>query len=339
MTRDSSFGGQKQTKQNEMKRFITMIVAVCAFFAVSAQNPMVTLSHEGELTFFTNLTALESAYDAAVNGDIIYLSQGDFVINNGDFKIKKRLSIVGNGYDSHILGNIEINMADNGNSVIDAPLFDGVRLDKIYFYNGSTSRDNLATSEIRRCWIRILDYGAMAGNNITYDKCYIEEADFCGSGTVVLKNSKVACARSNGGYLYNVTAMNSNIIVQGYYPGTAISCILKQGYENQPTVYGSSASVINTLLDFKPTSSYLYQHECYYLENASESIFDDKLNCTLNLTESGYLGQDGTIVGVMGGESPFSENPSVPTVDTANSSVEYDSAANKLKVSITVKAD
>ncbi len=314
-----------------------MIVAACAFFAASAQNPMVTLSHNGELSFFTNLTALESAYNAAVSGDTIYLSHGDFVVNGGSFDIKKGLSIIGNGYGSHILGNITISIV-SPNPVVEAPLFDGVRLDKLDFSNASDVNYHvIETAEIRRCWIRNLDNGARAAKNITYDKCYIEDADFNGTNTVILKNSKIKCNYNNG-YLYNVTAMNCNIGLTSHYPLTAISCILKKG-SNSPGVSGSSASIINCLLDFKPTSSSLYQHECYYIEDSSEPIFDDKMNCTLNLTESGYLGQDGNIVGIMGGENHFSENPSVPSVDTDNSSVEYDAENNKLKVSITVKAD
>ncbi|MDE6632048.1 MAG: hypothetical protein K2K23_03530 [Muribaculaceae bacterium] len=318
-----------------MKRFLTMIVAVCAFFAASAQNPMVTLSHNGELSFFTNLTALESAYSAAEHGDTIYLSQGDFVVNGGSFKISKDISIVGNGYGSHILGDITVNISKQY-VVGDAPLFDGVRLDKLTFSAMGTSTPE--TAEIRRCWIRNLDDGACAANNMTFDKCYIGSADFFGGGTVFLKNSKVSCSSSNT-LLNHTTAINCNINVTDYYPLTAISCILQKGGSSNPSVNGSSASIINCLLDFKPSSSSLYEHECYYIEDASESILDDKMNCTLNLTESGYLGQDGTVVGIQGGEYPFSENPSVPTVDTANSSVEYDSSANKLKVNITVKAD
>ena len=313
-----------------------MIVAVCAFFAASAQNPMVTLSHNGELSFFTNLTALESAYSAAENGDTIYLSQGEFIVNSGSLKISKDLSIVGSGYGSHILGDITVSIS-NQNEVSDMPLFDGVRLDKLTF--SFMSSNTPKTTEIRRCWIRTLEGGANAAYNMAYDKCYIENAEFNGHNdfSVLLKNSKVWCNAYS--YLYRTTALNCNINVTNYYPSTAISCILGKGESSDPSVNGSSASVINCLLDFKPTSSALYQHECYYVENPYESIFDDKMNCTLNLTESGYLGQDGTEVGIMGGEYPFSENPSVPTVDTANSSVEYDSSANKLKVNITVKAD
>ena len=313
-----------------------MIVAVCAFFAVSAENPMVTLSHNGELSFFSNLTALESAYSAAENGDTIYLSQGDFVVNGGGLKITKDLSFVGNGYGSHILGDITVSISDQ-NEVGDLPLFDGVRLDKLTF--SFMSNNTPKTAEIRRCWIRTLDGGAYAAYNMEYDKCYIEDAQFSGHSNfnVLLKNSKVCC--NSYSELYRTTALNCNINVTNYFPLTSISCILKKGGSNLPAVQGSSASIINCLLDYTPGASELYKHECYYIEDASESIFDDKMNCTLNLTEAGYLGQDGNVVGIMGGEDPFSENPSVPSVDTANSSVEYDSSANKLKVNITVKAD
>lgn len=63
-----------------MKRFFTTIVAACAFFAASAQNPLVTLSHDGVLSFFTNLNAFQSALDSAKNGGILYLSRGEFII-------------------------------------------------------------------------------------------------------------------------------------------------------------------------------------------------------------------------------------------------------------------
>lgn len=320
-----------------MKRFFTMIVASCAFFAVLAQHPMVTISHNGELSFFTNLTALESAYSAAENGDTIFLSQGDFVVNGGTFTIKKSLSIIGNGYGSHILGDITVGIPNDIDMYVDGPLFDGVRLDKLEF----SSSNNLATQEIRRCWIRTLKNGAYAAKNVTYDKCYIEDAAFGGEGTVLVINSKVTGTNNGSNDLIrNISAINCNISEAYYYPLTMISCIFKKKTsDGQPTVSGSSVSIINSLLDFRPTSTSVYQHECYYIENPTESILDDKMNCTLNLTELGYIGQDGTVVGIQGGEYPFSENPSVPSVDTDNSTVEYDSSANKLKVKISVKAD
>ena len=331
MTRDSSFGGQKQTKQNEMKRFLTMIVAVCAFFVASAANPMVTLSHNGELSFFTNLGAFKAAYDAAKDGDIIYLSEGDFILDGGSCTIAKRLNIVGNGYSSHLLGDIYIDMSNNANAKMDAPLFDGVRLDDLSFNNGGTSMKNLGESEIRRSWIRKITRGDHAGTDVLYDNCYIESIDFVANGgNVLLKNSKIKNLNSN----YNVSVINCNIDNAKYYPRSMFSSILNN--ETKCTSSGK-CSIHNSLLRFDHQDGNLTTYDCYL--KTDSSLLDDKLETTVDLVANGYFGADGEVVGIHGGESPFSENPSVPTVDTANSSVEYDSASNKLKVNITVKAD
>lgn len=316
-----------------MKRFLSLIVVACFFFAASAQHPMVTLSHNGELSFFTNLTAIDAALDSAKNGDVIYLSEGDFIVHTGLLTINKRLSIVGSGYGSHILGNVEIDMYSNPDSYMDAPLFDGVRLDKLYFQYLQDSVNNLYESEIRRCWIRTLEYGAYAGNNVTYDKCYIENAGFDGNGTVLVKNSKIASCN----YAYNISAINCNIKKSGSYPLSMVSCIFQNN--GNSSAWHKSHSIINSLLDFTPKDSRVYTHDCYIYDDQSQSLLDDNIDCNLNLSDLGYFGQDGTVVGIQGGETPFSVNPSIPTVDTANSSVEYDAENNKLKVSISVKAD
>lgn len=316
-----------------MKKLLAFIVVMCVFFTAMAQNPMVTLSHDGELTFFTNLTAFNSALDAAENGDIIYLSEGKFTINGGAITIDKRLSVVGNGYGSHILGNIYVSLKEGFS--MDAPLFDGVRLDKLRFDGAQSSVLNAGKSEIRRCWIGSLENGGYAGTEALFDKCFIENANFSSGGyDILVRNSKIV------GYAGMITAINCNLYGSNEYPNTMISCIFEYPHSTNPAVHGGSCSIINSLLNFTPFSSNVYTHECYtYTENDGEGLLDENMECTIDLVAAGYLGQDGTVVGIHGGEDPFSENPSVPTVDTDKSSVEYDAAANKLKVSITVKAD
>lgn len=192
-----------------------------------------------------------------------------------------------------------------------------------------------------------LQYGGCAGKSITYDKCFIESANFNSTfshssatvgSTILVKNSKI----KKGSYLYNITAQNSNISFEEYLPMTSISCILRYTGNYQPLFYKSSGChTINSLCNFDYLSND-YFHDCYYVtENSNDGtiLFGDDMNCLIDLEKAGYLGEDGTIVGIYGGEYPFSENPSMPTVDIANSSVVYDAENNKLKVSITVKAD
>ena len=245
-----------------MKRLFTLIVAACAFFAVSAQNPMVTLSHDGELSFFTNLNAFQSALDSAKNGDILYLSRGEFILNSGNCTISKHVSIVGNGYESHILGNILIRMTSSYDS--EAPLFDGVRLDELKFENGGNYPQYLGKVEIRRTWIRSFLFGGCC-KELKIDKCFIETADYYKTSVnsgIMVKNTKMKMASSYSGYLYNVVAQNCNISFGSYLPLTAISCILQYTGSSNPTVYDSSCSIINSLLNFNNEPSGAYFHDC-----------------------------------------------------------------------------
>lgn len=315
-----------------MKRFITMIVAACAFLVASAQFPMVTLSHNGELSFFTDRFAFNEAVDSAKNGDTLFLSEGVFLLKNDNCSINKRLSIVGNGYGSYLQGSVSINMTDNPDSWMDAPLFDGVRLDDLTFYAGTTSCENLGVSEIRRTKIGKI-YNGDAARDITYDKCHIEYIKTNYNwGTVMMKNSKIGIMDlAYAGK--NVDVENCNINESNYYPHTMISSILNQ--ESRSSASGNP-TIINSVLRCEPTNvSRVYG--CYV---ANQSLLDEDLESTVNLIENGYLGQDGvTEVGIYGGENPFSKNPSVPAVDTSNSSVTYDAENNSLDVNISIKAN
>lgn len=323
-----------------MKRLFTLIAAISVLFTTMAQYPMVTLSHNGELSFFNDPYAINSAINVAENGDTLYLSEGVFIIAGGALTIKKRVSIVGNGYGTHILGNVYMNMYDNPNSEMNAPLFDGVRLDELVFLVSNSdsssriSKQNFGVSEIRRCWINKLWDAGYAGTEVTIDKCFINQAQFRGSNDdVIVKNSKFLLI-DEGGYRFKGAAINCNISSKAdYYPTTMISCIFESGREPSRDGYHS---ILNSVLDFTPS---VYTQDCYIYNDEDQPLLDENLNCLLNLEELGYLGHDGTVVGIYGGDFPFSENPSMPTVDTTKSTVEYDSENNKLKVSITMKAD
>lgn len=72
-----------------MKRIFTLIAVLGIVVTAMAQRPLVTLSHNGELSFFTSLSAFTEAIDSAQNGDIIYLSEGNFAVTNGSLTLKK----------------------------------------------------------------------------------------------------------------------------------------------------------------------------------------------------------------------------------------------------------
>lgn len=87
--------------------------------------------------------------------------------------------------------------------------------------------------------------------------------------------------------------------------------------------------------DFSDLSSSSSAINCWY--DTSLNITSNTFNCSLGkyeLEEKGYIGTDGTVVGIEGGSAPFTLEPSVPKV--TNSTVAYDAANKLLKVNLTV---
>lgn len=300
-------------------------------------QPMVALEHEGDLSFYTDLRAFESALKDAQNGDILYLTEGDFYISEGKVTINKRVSVVGSGYSSHLSGNILIDMSSNPDSYNEAPLFDGVRLDKVSFATSDAAVNNIVKSEIRRCWIAQLTDVGFGGEEVLINSCRLDYGNFTkptsSESHIELRNSKIGGADS----FYNCNmVLNCNVASPDCFPETMISCIIdnfseNNGYGGYTAIYGSMIPVAWNTVFTEIDGGYkdLQKKDCYYESYA----LDD------NLEYRGYeefRGLDGTVVGVYGGESPFSMNPSVPTVNTRRSAVEYDAENNKLKVSIVV---
>ncbi len=317
-------------------------MALLSLFLVTwAQKPLVTLSHDGELSFFSTQSAFQDALDAAQDGDIIYLSEGKFSTIANEITLTKRLSIVGCGYNSHILTNIIIDVTGNANAYMDAPLFDGVRLSNLTFYDRTGNRDALKEVEITRCWIRELTNGGCAGNNFTIDKCYVETANFntADANNTVVMNSKIKEITPVSG-CGHITVINCNVGMMHYCPKSMFNSIVKN-VNGRLAPWGNGTSKYYIYNSLAPSSSYfederIVTYECYY--DDSQELLDDNLECPLDLKANEYLSNDDlTVVGIYGGGNEFSENPSLPTVDSSKSSVEYDADSNKLKVTITVK--
>lgn len=311
----------------KMKQLILLIAALFMTCAAMAQRPLVTLSHNGELSFFDSNSAFEEALDSAQNGDYIYLSEGIFTSKKTEIEINKRVSIVGSGYNSHIIPNIKIGIT-TPDSYMDAPLFDGVKLSQLSFSYDDNHISNLSKSEIKNSYL-ILTKVKGAGFDFLIDGCFIEDVDFDNSNTsmnVVVQNSKIYIAR-NTTY---ISFINCNIFNSQYIPKVLSSSIVTVFVA---TRYGSNIvpSINNCWLpaDMGNVKSY----NCYHDE---ELTLDNNLEPNIDLLEKGYLGTDGSVIGVYGGAIPYSESPSMPTVDSANSSVTFDKETNKLKVDIKV---
>ncbi|MCM1489698.1 MAG: hypothetical protein NC095_02565 [Muribaculum sp.] len=314
-----------------MKRILSLIAFSILFTLTSfAQTrALVTLSHEGQLTFFDNVSAFEDAVNAAVDGDIIYLSEGRFGASTSSFTIKnKKISIIGCGYKSYIIPNITFENSSSGVMNMSAPLFDGVRLEELSFSNsviGSVMIDQL---EIKKCKIDKITLDSRT-NNIRLDRCNIGVYTNAYKHNIQLDNCKI---RSFNGCLCEFVENCNIYYILNQSPSYASNSIIQNiGKNNGGGVYE------NCLIGQQSGTSYTeFVNGWVTPTSTSKQVLNNDLECTIE-DMSPYVGTDGTVIGVYGGQwFPYSETPSVPTVDSANSSVEYDKETNKLNVTITV---
>lgn len=322
-----------------MKRFFTLIAVISMTLVAMAQHPMVTLSHNGELKFFSTLSALSDAVAAASDGDVLYLSEGQFTALADTIKINKRLSIQGCGYGSRIMSHVLIDLRSASGEEMDLPIFDGVSLPTLVFVADNSNRSMTENAVIRKCYIENMYNAGYAAKNLTVDRCWVKYLEALGASesNVVIRNSKIqgfpTINDDRGKATCDLTLINCNVKSLYFLPKVVVSSILG----------GSVSYVANGRTELYNTVTYLglpskvISDGCYV--NVSIPWGDDCDVNESNLVAYEWYGQDGTVVGIHGGETPFSENPSVPVVESSKSSVEYDAENNKLKVSISVKAD
>lgn len=309
-----------------MKRILSLIVFSILFTltSIAQTRPLVTLSHEGQLTFFDNVSAFEDAVNAAVDGDIIYLSEGNFGASKSSFDIKeKNISIIGCGYKSHIIPNIRIYNTASKAIAFTMPIFDGVRLEELTFY----APYYYTQVEIKKC--KIDKFSCDFASDIRLDRCNIGTFNGSSNKDVQLTNCKISKFVGSECEIME----NCNIKEFSNYSPSFISNSIIEGFSSNHSkgIYENCMIVDKT--NAISTNDY---RNCYTPAEGTTSVLDDDLECTIE-DMSPYVGTDGTVIGVYGGQwFPYSETPSVPTVDSANSSVEYDKETNKLNVTITV---
>ena len=172
-----------------MKKTLLLALTMLLAGAVSAQNEMAILSHNGTLTDYYGTTALQAALSAAVSGDIVTVSSGTFSISG----IPEGVTVRGNGFEEDLVaGGIMptiVNYSSNSgrliinkSAVVEGIKFsynvfvcDSVHLSKCYFcnnlypyrsYNNNEYYD--ATNlEIVNCYINYIQNNNMQNSIIT----------------------------------------------------------------------------------------------------------------------------------------------------------------------------
>lgn len=321
-----------------MKQLLLLLSTILCIFTLSlpanAQNrPTITrLSSDGTMTVYDHINCLETAIDDAKDGDKLYLSEGTFTSSRSEIVIDcfdKRISLIGSGYNTRIIPNLTFTLGIIYGSShqytfsYDAPLLDGLHLENIIFNSEDYhSHENLL---IKNCYINFLQLSYV--ETATIESCHIKNyycEPYYPEGICELKNCKIGNLQASQAYTENCNIYN-------YIAGTSI---------NYSGIFSTiPINLQGQVFEFciLPEGDVYDGHirECYRVEDMNTILDPETLEPLVDLKEKGYLGMDGTEVGIYGGPGPhFTELPSVPTVDSKKSTVEYDPSENKLKVNI-----
>lgn len=346
------------------KKFL--LIAVCIIMMSMTANAIsinkALLDHNGTVTLYDGL---QDAINASADGDVIYLTLGTF---KGPITISKKITIRGTGETSIIDGDVSISIsgtAELTNPILEALTVSGSvtvssSMSNLYMHkckiNGTLAiNSNINGGKIEKCKVGSITFGGTI-DNYYIDRSYITSTLTISSGIkgMTVVNTKLYNLKANSGATGNTTFVNCNILFL-YAPnfsGTIINSII--GYSTNSSG-GSGSSSNNSILSTVLLNTLMYSYDnsvkigsssvsqnCYKQSSyISNSLLTNLCECaytTSQLQTNGYLGTDGTVVGIYGGEPPYSETdmltPAVPKV--TSSSLDLDMEKKELNVKLTV---
>ena len=331
-----------------MKKYLFM--AVC-FIMMSMTASAITinkalLQHNDEVTLFDG-DKIQDAVDAAVDGDIIYLTLGSFK----PFNVTKKISIRGTGGKTVIDGDVSISIPNS--PTLENPVLETLAVSGSVTVNNAVSnfmmrqckittglniKAKVAMGTIERCQIGSMSFTGTI-QDLTIDRCYISSSLALSSTieSMTVINSLVSSLSATSKVTGNTTFVNSNIYISN---GTNISATIINSIVAH-TAYGdktlNSTVLVNSLIN-KSYSGYTMSigtscvcQDCYIVSTSSLDT------STSSLQTNGYLGTDGTVVGKYGGATPYDDNMLVPSVPKVTSSdLKLDMEQKQLNVKLTV---
>ena len=330
-----------------MKKLLLAVVGILFAATSFAQNGLVaSLSHEGTVTYYYGVTALQQAVTAAQSGDIVNLSSGSFNATT----INKAITLRGAGIDSeaptYITGDFSINI----------PTEDAYRfmMEGIRCSNTMKTTVQYANPYFVRCQFNSVTTNNLedAISNIMFANCKIT-GNFSVGGSCTF--NFVNCFINNFAQYDAATITASNCIFEGeYYYGSNYlrqcqfsNCIFFIIRAEKPIPNNSQAtnciSVNAGDHDFFsqlnvrpgcPTSSLNYEtvFKTFTGTYSDEETFEltETFSNTEFYTGSGVKGSD---IGIYGGLLPYNSTPSYPLI---NSMTVPATTNNQGKMDVTV---
>lgn len=307
--------------------FLAVCLVMIGISASAVTINKVLLQHKGNVTLFDG-DDMQSAIDAAADGDIIYMTLGAF---NKPFTINKEISIRGVGEKTVVNGDVTVDIPNSPN--LENTLMEGVRV--IGTLDVKSPVDDMVIS---KCKIDNVKFSADV-SGVILDRCYVTASLALSTyiKDITVNNSKIYKLTAQEGTTKNTTFVNCNIYQ--FYPLNFCGTIINSAIDNPYGGEISSSVLMNTLVNtytyHLKVSTTSVALDCYLVsyyglvgESCNIAYSDEKLKT------NGYLGTDGTVVGINGGDTPFTLVSSVPTV--TSSELNLDLEERKLNVKLTV---
>ena len=301
--------------------FLTLLALFTFMGKTYAQNHLVaTLDHEGTVSVFTGKDAFINAHEAAIDGDVITLSSGEFNAT----EITKAISLYGAGvlpYDS------STRLSSTDSLEIKTPLSTTKELlvEGIRFPTNTTSYD-LNNATFRKCIFYYFtyrggengaefihcrfDYGLknFAGHAVLMN-CFVHDMYNLSTDTTYYTcfNCIIVPCYYNDSYTSLYNSIFTNSILYAYRSHTfdgsnsLFSCLLYESLSTYIVIERSS------LMTFYPISDIFKSWRGGTPAREEDFKLTDEAKTT-------YIGNDGTEVGIYGGAMPYNPTPSVPRI-------------------------
>lgn len=335
-----------------MKKFL-FFLAMCLGISLMYSQPRVSLEHNGITTIYVGNGALVSAYNAAVNGDVIYLPGGTFDV----VTFNKNITIYGAGAfpaattttgKTYLNGNITLGEdADNF-------YLEGVEISGSVNFGYNQSVNNVT---IKRCVltsdVNINGTSWNATNFALLESVVIGNLNFSNLQTgLVANNILQAFVRdSNGNLFTNNIFLHSDCGYYGNYPlitgsnntfqnniylrkcdnfvsGTG-NKFQKNVFVINATAFGTTPTMTNNYMNVDNTTLFIDQ-------TGNAANYDHNYHL---VNPTAYLGTDATQVGIYGSTSPFKEQmiPENPHISVKNIGTSTNTAG-ELQIELKVEA-
>lgn len=312
-----------------MKHFFTFLTALFVVTTiVDAQSQFAVLDHEGNLTAYYGSSAFVTAYNTAVDGDIITLSPGNFDLTS-NLTISKGITIRGAGayYDSvaHTdptrIGGSYVYLSANDST-------HNLKIEGVHF-SSSTYTRSLNYSRFNKCYFCRLQHDNYTMQNSFFINCYFEYLTVSSSWSnnqfinCIVRNQFSCTVTSPGNntfancYLYMTSNDLSYLSNLNIYNSIIYNYYNTSNYQRSFSAVGSTQSIYNSIGIWSNNDDFYYygsrnfftsNTDSHHLYNFTDAAGLFKSIPYYELTDSLaniYLGNDGTQIGPAGGNFPY----------------------------------